>query len=92
MDTLDIHLRVSGELKARIERAVASGDYESTEACAGELLEDAAAGLDGERERLIAALAEGLDSGPSVPLDEKEWQSIRDELQARRESRRRNPE
>jgi predicted nucleic acid-binding protein len=87
MDTLDIHLRVRGELKAQIERAVAAGDYESPEACAAELLEGAAADLDDRREWYIEALTKGLESGPAMPFDENVWGGIRERLRQRREAR-----
>jgi antitoxin ParD1/3/4 len=67
------------EADVHLRRALADG---------GEPAAVAAATLANRKREIEGLLIEGLDSGPAAPMTAEEWQSIRQEVQQRRERRK----
>ena len=78
-DTMNIALPEA--MKQFVHEQVAQGGYTSASEYVRELIRDAQKRQ--AQEELEALLIEGLNSGPSVEVDEKFWKELRDRSEAR---------
>ncbi|OJW22001.1 MAG: hypothetical protein BGO49_14550 [Planctomycetales bacterium 71-10] len=82
-----IHVTLSEELKAAVDREVAEGGFESPDAYLQSLVRDA------QRRRarrvLDAKLIEALDEGPATPMTREDWEGIERQALERMDRERR---
>lgn len=75
----EITVNLTEDLKDFIDGQVDGGGYGNASEYIGKLLIRAKQG----RQRLESLLIEGLDSGEPIPLDDAEWNKIRNEVHDR---------
>jgi antitoxin ParD1/3/4 len=81
MATTTLHISLPEELKRYVQERVAADAFSNPSDFVRSLIRE-----DRRRqaqEHLEGLLLEGLDSGEPVPLDEAEWASLRQEVEAR---------
>jgi antitoxin ParD1/3/4 len=83
MDTMDFS--VPEQFRAFVQSRVDEGGFGSTNDYIAQLVEEDRKRK--TREWLEAEIAKGIDSGPPEPMTAEDWESIRNEVRGRIESR-----